>query len=1529
MGIIGKEIVNRDDSGVNQKNSNGVFVVQKDVVYSVDKVVDRNDKFIPYNDILSEGCEVINEKLNVILKRLIDGFVNQNFSLLPHYRQEYVKKSIEFFKSNEFSINIIDNASCNALIYNSKHIYINKGLFRSLLKRKGDDANWNYVAWVIAHEFGHIIYDMRVFDEKVDKNLDKHNMENQADLEGLKLMDLAGYNVRYAGFDFFPKDTEDNVNLGLLSTHPDLYKRHLGIVEMVKSNYWKNYSSGVVKSEYIFSEEEIGEINDDMRVESVFFGNRYCSINEKLSIDEAFFAIFKRILMEGVKHVDFLLFRNVSSVDEKFDFDDPRIYIDPNFDDVFKIFINASKDGVTNYEFYEKLLKEKFEGKQDITFEDVLKYMWNIFLLLMSKNYDVQNVNKYDFNINFKNEKSGEIMLEFYEKFLMRNFEYKSISAMHQKNGHYWDKSLDDFLKFSSIGKFSLKDYLLFISEFPNFIVFDANRVGVDNAFGRSGNLSLSYFKGSFGQFVSNIFREFNFNDSENAELFFELLYEIKRLGLNINIYNLNVNVNSEVLLKYVKKFLDDGDVYILKFINRIISNDFLKTIFRLEPSLVRRILAFENINVFLFSDFSEYFSINDVDWLFKNVKSEFHIFNILLGLLNESNFRLFYNFIDRFSKESFRLQLRSKLGNLVFINKGKELLDYDLDEFFELIEMGFSNDNAIKFYIEKLSDEDVYELFLKFKWKKIKLSGFVLFFILNKVCKSKGIDNNRLVFYPVINYKNFSLFVKSDVEIRKLTDVDYNQLSYVFSEDDFIAFLSLSFEPGLSVNILYAFVFKLKRESKFNISYINKIIGLLPDMSLMIVKDDYMLDGNGGSDFSGVGESLGRKLSLKEYLYLLYFDSVDVVKERFSVEWFLKNYPDKSVVRDVVLFKILDRYCDEMSLDECMEYFDLFKYKVKSFKFRNQIYDKFCGDFDAFNDRLNFIFSLFDASLFRDGLLNDLLKDFSFDLDMFSRLGEYFLSGSLDMQREGSLLDGTIGASLENADGRDKLGVLLWLMGKGEKVRYITNRESVALTNFDELKVAFGNKFFRDKVLEMLFVGNNGLFTDKNKDYLMDFLNSVFTNYFVVEKGDSDDVKNLKLFLEEVVLVVFSIGSVEKRFDLLSGVFDFVQSSEKVDFEDIVVAMLENYGFVGIKLAQVLSSMRGVKDLYPELINKLSDLKESAHNVAYERVMNGLLYDGKFSSVEIDKIKFVGSASIKVVLSSVIDGEERVVKVLRSENIQALDGDKRDFLELIDSVNPLFSKYFNIEIPVVLANRVFRTVDSEIDFGYEVNNSKLLAESFEKYPYGVISVPVVDENLSNEFVIVESVADGDSLSSLEINGNGDVSKIYGELQKVVLFQLFGAKFFHADLHSGNVFVKSVGPRFDFSFIDTGLCVDLNKNDKLYNFVVALLGSFILPSKFVGSLKFSNVIANFIGKDLFIKNKEFILSSLHGIDMLSFKEKIFFVLSLLDEIDGFEVSNDLYVVMLGLSKVDYLMKFYPQNLRFYLSFLLRVYGSAP
>jgi ubiquinone biosynthesis protein len=283
----------------------------------------------------------------------------------------------------------------------------------------------------------------------------------------------------------------------------------------------------------------------------------------------------------------------------------------------------------------------------------------------------------------------------------------------------------------------------------------------------------------------------------------------------------------------------------------------------------------------------------------------------------------------------------------------------------------------------------------------------------------------------------------------------------------------------------------------------------------------------------------------------------------------------------------------------------------------------------------------------------------------------------------------------------------------------------------------------------------------------------------------------------------------------------------------------LQEMGPVWIKLGQSLSTR--TRQLPLEIVTELAKLRDECEpfdRYFADRAVRRAAKVGKIA----DAYKYfsfhpAAAGSIAQVHYAVLHtGEQVAVKVLRPKVREAVERDMRDFTILIKILSGLDSRIKALDLDSIL-DELKRAFTAELDLEIEAVN----IHTFEKFitAHGV-RVPKVYAQFSSPDVLVMEWMRGIHVDDLEGMKRQQIDpvKVAEHGLELFMLQVFKYGTFHADPHSGNIWLDESGNRI---FLDFGLIGVLSKLDKT-SLAKLMVFSFTAPKKIVTVLKERNWI---------------------------------------------------------------------------------------
>ena len=262
----------------------------------------------------------------------------------------------------------------------------------------------------------------------------------------------------------------------------------------------------------------------------------------------------------------------------------------------------------------------------------------------------------------------------------------------------------------------------------------------------------------------------------------------------------------------------------------------------------------------------------------------------------------------------------------------------------------------------------------------------------------------------------------------------------------------------------------------------------------------------------------------------------------------------------------------------------------------------------------------------------------------------------------------------------------------------------------------------------------------------------------------------------------------------------------------------LEALGPIFIKFGQILSTRR---DLLPDDISdELSKLQDDVPSFpvaeATAIIESSLGHDVDSLFDRFDREPLASASVAQVHTAKLHSGEEVVVKVIRP-NIQRVIRKDISLMYLFARILVFLSKEASRLRPVEVVADYERTVFDELDLMREAANYSKLRRNFRDS--SLLYVPVVHWDYCREKVMVVERIYGIPVSDVVTlkARNVDMKKLAERGVEIFFTQVFRDRFFHADMHPGNIFIdigKPMDPRY--IGVDCGIMGTLEPDDQHY-----------------------------------------------------------------------------------------------------------------
>ena len=262
----------------------------------------------------------------------------------------------------------------------------------------------------------------------------------------------------------------------------------------------------------------------------------------------------------------------------------------------------------------------------------------------------------------------------------------------------------------------------------------------------------------------------------------------------------------------------------------------------------------------------------------------------------------------------------------------------------------------------------------------------------------------------------------------------------------------------------------------------------------------------------------------------------------------------------------------------------------------------------------------------------------------------------------------------------------------------------------------------------------------------------------------------------------------------------------------------LETLGPIFVKFGQILSTRR---DLLPDDIAlELAKLQDQVSPFPSQQAVDIVeqTYQQPVNQVFKDfSLQPLASASVAQVHAATLpSGADVVVKILRP-GITAMVRKDISFLYCAARGLKCLSKQSKRLRPLEVVAEFERTIFDELDMRREGANAALLRRNFPDSP--MIYVPKVYFDHTHENILVLERVYGTRISAITTlkEKQVDLHKLARYGVEIFMTQVFRDRFFHADMHPGNILIDSKDPQNPrYCAIDFGIMGTLSANDQYY-----------------------------------------------------------------------------------------------------------------
>ncbi|MBO7611003.1 MAG: M48 family metalloprotease [Elusimicrobia bacterium] len=490
------------------------------------------------------------------------------------------------------------------------------------------------------------------------------------------------------------------------------------------------------------------------------------------------------------------------------------------------------------------------------------------------------------------------------------------------------------------------------------------------------------------------------------------------------------------------------------------------------------------------------------------------------------------------------------------------------------------------------------------------------------------------------------------------------------------------------------------------------------------------------------------------------------------------------------------------------------------------------------------------DFSVVKDDYITELLDNYDVTVEEYkeiiSKTRLYFFGlNSRDNNKDIGNME-MINNILPTLSDSEKIKFFFWLLSgndsyKPQMLRYdqvrIINFNYDGEINFSSLQQSFRlmTKTERENFIRKILLGSSGIIEQEKvtaernaKEFEKGLKNILFDDFFISSLGGSSKIKasTISRVFKDVFSIVFNNLNYERKVlfvnNLISALAELKIDNKNANDEQkarqlgrLIVALGTSSGVAVVKLLQILSNNRvfeALDDKYGIIINEeVAKVKDENEPLSKSVLFQYLEKLGLSSSIEYVG-KRLGSASIGLTyLLKLKDIKGLLVAKVKRPNINKSYDEDFDIadklIEYFKNDSPLDDKY---KKTLPNADKLRALFAEELKFEEESKNladfSKQLEKRNSKIKVPQLIETVKDVTVHTQNLFLQTTAKGISLDKIK-GSKKQKSRIYFEVLKEFFTEIFvdpienGQALYHADLHTGNIFVDESG---NISFIDLG-----------------------------------------------------------------------------------------------------------------------------
>lgn len=255
------------------------------------------------------------------------------------------------------------------------------------------------------------------------------------------------------------------------------------------------------------------------------------------------------------------------------------------------------------------------------------------------------------------------------------------------------------------------------------------------------------------------------------------------------------------------------------------------------------------------------------------------------------------------------------------------------------------------------------------------------------------------------------------------------------------------------------------------------------------------------------------------------------------------------------------------------------------------------------------------------------------------------------------------------------------------------------------------------------------------------------------------------------------------------------------------IATLLDKLGPVFIKAGQLLSTRPDIVGW--KITNELSRLQNSTKSFCSSKAKKIVEREIGIKNIEDFNEKIYFSASVaQVHKARLLNGDNVAIKILKPNLKYLIRRDISVIKVILFFVNR--KKFKNLNLSKVLDTLVI-TMKKECDLRFEAANADAIRKNNRYFLY----IPKIYWEYTTKNVLVTAWIDGFGINEKEKINNltAERENIAKNLIFEIFYQIYKDGFFHADIHPGNIIIKSDSSLF---LIDFGMVGFLSKKNRIF-----------------------------------------------------------------------------------------------------------------